>query len=369
MTIHGRVATLFSLALIVSVMTPTGAAEQPKERPPIRSLSSLEATEKTRVMVLAGPHTGGLGESLTPAHFQALLDVLDAWGPDAIAVERLGTSEILAARNNPAFKPVLEQFVGTALPIAAEAQAQLKLDAAEAAQELLAWRNRRSEIDAATKQQRTLISLAAHEVETAILYWRSIEKSGHAEGLPESMRSFLRQSSQRLDERVSIGVALAERALLSRIWSIDSHADKDLFMALVEDLTKGIQEAGESASIGSMTPYRESQEIQERALAEGDLLPLYDFVNSERYGTNDVKGQFDLFNRLEFPNDAGRSREAAWDERNLRIAANIRRVTAYHPGGKILVIIGAGHKPFLDKLLATSLDVNVVQLEDIMPGD
>jgi len=63
-----------------------------------------------------------------------------------------------------------------------------------------------------------------------------------------------------------------------------------------------------------------------------------------------------------------RSRLALWDVRNLNILSNLRRASARKPGGRMLVIIGAGHKPFLDVLLAQMLDVRPVQLSDLLKG-
>jgi hypothetical protein len=321
----------------------------------------LAETERTEVLVLATPHTAGIPH-LGPGHFSGLLAVLDEWGPDAIALERLSAKEIFALGEDPEMKPVIEQFVGAAGRLAAEAQGELGLSAARASRRMLNWDDPSSGLDPATRTERVLTALAAYEVETALLYWNA---SDDLEGLSSSITTFLHRAAASTNERVALGVTLAAREGHPRLWSVDSHQDKDLLMPLVEDLTAGLEAAGDAASVRTMSPYDVEPEVTKRAIEAGDLWPLYAFLNSRQYAVDDVRGQFDLFNRIDFPNDAGRSREAAWDERNYRIAANIRRVTARHPGGRVLVIIGAGHKPFLDELLLTSLDVRVVQLAEL----
>jgi hypothetical protein len=42
---------------------------------------------------------------------------------------------------------------------------------------------------------------------------------------------------------------------------------------------------------------------------------------------------------------------------------------ALHPGKKMLVIIGASHKGFLDALLAECMDVKVVQLAGFVSSE
>ena len=105
-------------------------------------------------------------------------------------------------------------------------------------------------------------------------------------------------------------------------------------------------------------------------MESGDLLPYYLFLNSStEYGMPDVDAQFHLFFRTRLPSGLDRSRSALWELRNLNITGHIRRITALKPGKRTLVIIGAGHKPFLDLYLSQMMDVRVVQLGDIPSRD
>jgi pheromone shutdown protein TraB len=64
--------------------------------------------------------------------------------------------------------------------------------------------------------------------------------------------------------------------------------------------------------------------------------------------------------------DVGRIRMAAWEVRNLRMVANIREAMARHPGGRVLVIVGAGHKPWFEAYLALLPDIRLVDAQTIL---
>lgn len=95
-------------------------------------------------------------------------------------------------------------------------------------------------------------------------------------------------------------------------------------------------------------------------------LATYRMLNNNRTGRADADGQwFNMINRAS-PHDAGRARVAAWETRNLRMAANIREVSAQWPGGRLLVIVGSAHKPWLDAHLAQMSDVAIVDATRVL---
>ena len=96
-----------------------------------------------------------------------------------------------------------------------------------------------------------------------------------------------------------------------------------------------------------------------------NLLPLYEYINSPEYVKEDVAVQWDIFLKTNLPSGLDRTRLALWEVRNLNIASHIRKASALHPGQKVLVIIGASHKYFLDTYLSEMRDVEVLQLLDI----
>jgi pheromone shutdown protein TraB len=75
-----------------------------------------------------------------------------------------------------------------------------------------------------------------------------------------------------------------------------------------------------------------------------------------------------LFYRTRLASGLDRNRAAMWEARNLAIAARIRAETAAHPGGKVLVVIGAAHRPFIEAYLASMMDVQIVPLSQVLGG-
>ena len=62
----------------------------------------------------------------------------------------------------------------------------------------------------------------------------------------------------------------------------------------------------------------------------------------------------------------GRHYLAGWEARNLRMAANIREVSATIPGQRLLVLTGASHKGYLDAYLQMMHDVNIADLSSVL---
>src|SRR5947209_16920742 len=75
--------------------------------------------------------------------------------------------------------------------------------------------------------------------------------------------------------------------------------------------------------------------------------------------------QWALFCRTHLASGVDRANAAAWELRDLNITSNIRRASARAPGKRMLVIIGASHKPFLDAYLRALIDVKLLQLSDV----
>lgn len=337
----------------------------------------LDDAERTQVLVLATPHLRSLKDKFDPALLESLLATLETFNPEVVAVENLHPLVIRAMLDRPEeFAPVLEQFAGDAVQWAEVAQKRLGASAHEAfvaANELL------SELDdpaamedaGAKRAQLVLNFLASYDFSSALLQWSYLPETLRAdtELFPEDMATTLNEELITSNEDTSVGIMLASRLGLQRVDAIDDHADKDLFLRIAGQLMEELQDNDAYKSVATAPIFAESEQRLEQAVADGDLLPYYLYVNSPAFASADVDAQFHLFFRTQLPSGLDRARSAAWEIRNLNIASHIRRVTAMHPGKRALVIIGAGHKPFLDTYLGTMMDVKVVQLSDFVDAD
>ena len=258
------------------------------------------------------------------------------------------------------FAPVLATFAGSAGEHAAWAQERLGVARVQAEAEL------RSVDPNASRLVRALQALAAIEVPTATLHWAEWRALGESlpEYVPSALAAFLDAEMNALGEIASLAVPLARALGRSRLYAIDDHLDKDAFLRIAEALTSELR-GTEAERAGAAAVYARSAADLAAALERRDLLPHYLHLNDAAYGRDDVRAQWDLFLRTRLESGLDRERLALWDVRNLNIASNVRRVSAEFPGGRVLVIIGVGHKPFLDALLGTMLDVRTVSLSGI----
>lgn len=62
----------------------------------------------------------------------------------------------------------------------------------------------------------------------------------------------------------------------------------------------------------------------------------------------------------------GRGYVGCWETRNLRMAANIRDVLAGQPGMRMLVVVGAAHKGYLEAYLHQMHDVRMVDTATVL---
>lgn len=216
--------------------------------------------------------------------------------------------------------------------------------------------------------------LAAGDVPSAVLQWSYLGDpaavrpgpGGVSGAVDRELARFLDQRLHSSNEVYALALPLARRLGHRRLESVDSHLDKDDFLRIAADLSREL--AGtEAEAAGRSSIYQQTAERTRRAVATGSLLPLFEFMNSPAFSRADVMAQWDVFLRTRLPSGLDRARLALWDVRNLGIASHIRRVAANHAGGRLLVIVGAAHKPFLEALLAPMLDLAIVPFDEILP--
>jgi hypothetical protein len=213
-----------------------------------------------------------------------------------------------------------------------------------------------------------LLALAAFELPSALLHWETWRADGDPvpDDLDRRLVSFLDQSAAAPGEVTSLALPLARRLGLDRLDAIDDHLDKDEYMSIAGRLLEDLAGSEELQQAAGAPVFRVAAESLAAGVAEGDLLPHYLHLNGDAYGSADVYAQWDVFLRTRLDSGLDRARLALWDVRNFGICANIRRAAARVPGGRVLVLIGAGHKPFLDALPQTLLDVRSVHLGQLV---
>ena len=359
------------LLLALGIVVAPSARAQGPACGPVDLGAPIAAAERTEVLVLGTQHLRRV-EAFDPRTLDTLLDVLEAWRPDAIGVETLPPWQIAAMEARPVYGPVLEAFAGEELAAGRVARAGLGIEGAaalSAADSLIAELDdvsdsRRSEIRA----QLVPVLAAAYRLDDATLQWSYL---GDADGraavaIPDTLRSMLERRLGEANETTAIGLALARRRGLQVLHPIDDHLDKDLFLTIAEELAAELEESAAYRELVESGALETSTKDLLAAHETGDLLPFYLALNDPAEQERNLDLEWRLFFRTRLSSGLDRVRVALWEVRNLAMAEHVRRVTAPVPGGRVLVVVGASHKPFLDAYLSCGMDVEIVQLAEIV---
>jgi hypothetical protein len=337
--------------------------------------AKIAESEASQVLVLATPHLRSYGENFNHEVLKGLLDALIKYHPDLIAIESAAPLFVRDMFNSGDLNiGILKEIGGfKASEFGKIVRAALDIDwlGAKTRVEELLGKMETASLDSELVELRkelVLSLLAMSDMYSALLQWSYLpEDSGsHFVKLDKEILDYFAEHVNSPNENVSIGIALAQKLNHQRIYAVNDHRDKEDFIKVADRLSK---EMANNAYLKTQ-PWKplldEMTTLQNKAYKAGNLLPFYLWMNSEEYMQKDLNSQWQIMFDAKLPEGMAQTRVAFWDVRNFGIAANIRRAMAMYPGKKILVIIGATHKIFLDALLAECLDVKVVQLKDFV---
>lgn len=327
------------------------------------------AGERTEVLVLATPHL-----SMTPAEFDAaalegLLQRLRSFHPDVIAIENLSGESLSALSAYQAVYPgVAKGFGSSALTLAAAARAYTDLDlpAAEA-QARAALLALGAGPTAAQRRRVAMLFLASGDPNSALVQWWRLSPSERvADDFPQTIRTQLEAFAARKNESALIGARLAASLGLDRLHPMDDQSGLDLIFPIAEVLGAAIA-ADPGIAEGLARPdFARLAQSGDRLRDADEALSTYLEINGPAAGLVDARAQWLIMIDRAYPRGAGRVRMGEWEARNLRMAANIREAAATVPGGRVLVIVGASHKPWLDAYLDMMTDIQIVDARQVL---
>lgn len=325
----------------------------------------LAEADRTQITVVATPHLYALADCLTPRSLDGVIEKLRAWHPDVIAVENMPAATVdLIEHRDDAFGGELRAMYPTSFEAGHAAQAELHVTATQARIELA-----RAGTDAPSAEQRVhlvLLLAAAYDYPSAVLQWAYLDDAGRAAAkLPTALHDKLETSRTAANEIYRIAVPLARSLGLARFALVDDFGGEEAWMASFDAFKRDVDASPEASK-----PAAFYDEVTARGQAAcrdpAAMLAHYRWMNGPAYARTDVETQWGMWFRTHFASKLDRARYAAWEARNLAIASNIRKATTLHAGKRVLVLYGAGHKPFLDAYLAPLLDVREVPALDVL---
>jgi hypothetical protein len=327
---------------------------------------------QSRVLVLGTSHLAGEQERLTAGHLAPLIAVLGEFAPTRIAIEALTADELalLAERepHDPAAARVLDMFGRGVVTAGRSMQQALGIDRVTAEQRAHALLPAagRSMTDA-ERLAAVGYLLAAFDYHSATLQWSYLPPAvrDEADIIPAEIRGMLQRRLQGANEIVTLAIPLARRLGLQRLHAMDSQYDGVRTLSMPQDALAELFSDPARGSLEDRGKRQHADSIREAAFADGDLLPLYLHVNSAEHLLGDLTQWHWLFENRH-SSGLDRFRYAMWEVRNLRQALHIIDVAASGEAERVLVIVGSSHKAYLDRVLATQLGVQLVQLEQVI---
>ena len=326
------------------------------------------ALAPTQVMIFGLDHLDTAPASFQVAWLEPVLCRLRGYKPDLILTEALSGEQVMGLEAYAAYHGDAGKYAGPTLPMAKTAQADLHLTAAQA----LVQANELSQQGPLTPAERRRLAglfVAAAEPLSAVVQWLRLsaaERIG-ADGLSPALAKQLTQWAGLRNEMSSMAARLAADLGLERVYGAGDHLsdvaqpDFATFKAAVT------AEPGQVALFNHHTPAFQAVPEEARQMATAaDVLPILKWKNSPRFGVLDADAQWLSLLRSEKMGRVGRQRVAAWEAQNLRMAVAIREATAPLPGGRALLIVGAGHKPFIEAYLRTFTDVELVSVPALL---
>lgn len=308
------------------------------------------------VLVLGSPHLSQLPGKLDPVLLEPLLNRLAAYKPEVITVEGLSGEECdtlrrFKAQHADAAKDYcvpqeeIEKATGLTVPAAYD----------EVDKALAVWP---ADPTAARRRRLAMLFLAAGDRGSATVQWlRLAESERHAgDGLTEAMVEILLRKGKPLNENYAVGAALAARLGLERIYLADDH------LADGPDVGPGYPEALQRIWTSEPDPASrtESKRLEAALRSGADVVALYRLLNDPKTARESIASDMGRAARDPTPQRYGRQYLSWWENRNLRMAANVRSAFREKPEARVLVIVGATHKGYMDAYLDMMQDVRLI---------
>ena len=363
------VGLLLALSACKAIPTDTAAARQlPTNRiqqafDPMVVKSKL-ALAPTQAMIFGLDHLDTAPATFQVAWLEPVLCRLRGYKPDLILTEALSGEQVMGLEAYAAYHGDAGKYAGPTLQMAKTAQANLQLTAAQAlvqANELC----KKGSLTAAERRRLAGLFVAAAEPLSAAVQWMRLpaaERIG-ADGISPALAKQVTQWASLRNEMSSMAARLAADLGLERVYGAGDHlsdvAQPD-FAAFKAAVTA---EPGQIDLFTHNTPVFHAipEEAMKMATA-AEVMPVLKWKNSPRFAELDADAQWLSLLRSEKLGRLGRQRVAAWEAQNLRMAVTIREATAPIAGGRALLIVGAGHKSFIEAYLRTFTDIEIVSV-------
>jgi hypothetical protein len=350
------------LFLIVALLSLSLSAFAQYE-PPLGARHAV-AGPRTQMLTIGSTHLSGHSGKWSKDWLEPLQQRLIAWRPELITVEQLSGSQCEMMRGNPAvFGETYEDYCRDATPFQRVLRMTQVQAAAEAERQLATWPSAPTPVQ---RRHLAMLFLAAGDFGSAMVQWLRLPEPERraADGLDEEALKFLSRANGRMNESYDVAAVVAARVGLERVYAIDDHTSDAIDISVDPDFGPWQQVRYDRINASALGHRRNADEA---AVHDGaSLLGYYVSMNAAHAQDEGIEADFGDAIADPHPKHFGRQYAAWWETRNLRMAANIREAVAFHPGARVLNIVGSSHKPWFDLWARQMGDVAVVSAAGVL---
>ncbi|KLE35008.1 DUF5694 domain-containing protein [Aurantiacibacter luteus] len=359
-------ALLALAALALSNSPALAQDDRPGAATEYADAAARERGNLSQLAVLGTSHLSSLPDDFDTARFDALLDRLAAWAPDRIAIESIGGAECAYLRDYAfAYPDVAETYCLNPAP----ALAALGMTQPAAAEELEAMlAEAAADRPAAERRRLALLFLATGNPTSAAVQWLRLPPEERvAQGpLTADLAAYLDRRLTRQNEDNIIAAPLAARLGHERVWPVDEQRGVRWLTPIAEEdfgaeMMALWNNPATQERMGNLTGW------DARVAAGEPVIDWYRYMNSPTEQRLAVQGDFAAAAGSTLPRGAGRQYFAYWEMRNMRMAANVREVLG--DGYRVLAVVGASHKPYYERYLGMTSDVEIADLDAILAAE
>jgi hypothetical protein len=317
------------------------------------------------VLVLGTAHLANAPKSFKPESLQPLLARLAAFKPDVIAIESISGEQCALIKQYPSiYDP---ENLAPFCVDTGDANAATGLDQSRAVVEVhAAMKTWPAHPTPAQRRRLVALFLAAGEPASALVQWLQLpDAERHAgNGLDHALVAQMNKRLGYRNEVYQIAAPLAVELGEQRLYPIDDHTGDNISIPKSEDgaFAAAIRKAWDS----SKDRVQAMRDREHRLLSDNRIMALYRLLNQPASQQAAIEADMGAALGDGVAPYYGHMYVTGWEARNLRMAANIVATFRERPGARVLVIVGATHKPWLDKILGQMPNVQIVDAEKVL---
>lgn len=372
-----KISVLFIVGLFLII---TGCLKEMPDREltvsiaddnPVKNLQKLTDDKyKTSVMVLGVPPLNVLGKDFSPKLLDSLIIVLRKYSPEIICIDAIPSSQIQSYLNLDKYhKDLILSVSKNEIESATKLHSGRNVDISKLEERIDSLLNSKNDISSLTYQEKEKLIkdfLISFDSYSAALIWSYLNENEKSKlTLENSVKNYLTSLSRSNEENSSIGLRLARELKLTRLFRINDLSDRYYLNKIADPLYQEMLLSEVYRNSRKDILDLETDKKLKESLSQKNLMLFFRHINSKEYILRATDKNWGIYYRMFLDSGLDRARAALWEMKCFRIAANIREISAFNPGKKILVIVNVSAKPFIEEYLKSTADIKIRDFNEL----